>query len=150
MQNMGKTVLALALLLIFVSPIFAINATASVKDDDIVFVIDGEHYVEKNLTIFVLLNGTQVRGVQKNNVMLPYYFHYAYEESGEYSANIRDEKGGYATASVAVASAPAEEEEKRRQEEQSGIELALIAGLIGLLALAFLLVKFIKSKSYNK
>ncbi len=143
---MKKTALALML---FASLIFSLNVSASLKTGEIAFVIDGSHNEKTNLTIFLWKDGVQVRGVQKNNVLLPYNFYAPYDESGTYELKVVNEKNQYASTSI-NATVQTSGGEEQKKEEQQGLELAIIAGLAGLAVLVFLLASFIKGKSYNK
>jgi transposase len=142
--------IALALIAILISACFALNASASVKGENVLFVIDGDHYTQSNLTIFVQKDGVQVRGLQKNNVGLPYYFPIPYNESGTYSMTATDEKGGFAEASVSVEVPDQTEAEQQQAENQGNTEIAIIFALVGLAAIVFISLRFIKSRSDSK
>ncbi len=146
---MRKT--AIALLLLFSCLVFSLNVSSKVKEGGISFAIDGpSHFDRTNLTLFVWKDGSQLYGTQKNNVLLPYYFTVPYNESGTYELRVIDEKRNYATGNARVAVSGAGEAEAQAAQEQSGTEFAIIIGIVGVAILGYLLLTFLKGKSYNK
>ncbi|VVB98451.1 Uncharacterised protein [uncultured archaeon] len=142
--------IALALLAMLVSASFSLNASASIRGDNILFIIDGDHYAQTNLTIFVQKDGVQLRGAQKNSMGLPYYYPVPYNESGNYSMSVSDEKGAFAQASISVVVPNEGAAAQQQAQDQSGTEIAIIAAIIGFAALAYLSLRFIKFRSDNK
>ncbi len=139
----------LALLLILAILNFAFNVTYSVKENEIVFIIDGTHYEKMNLTLFLFKNGVQVRGLQKNNVILPHYYFMPYNESGVYELRAVSQKNEYANAIVNITIPDAIKEAEKREEQQSS-DYAIIVAVAGLLVLGLLLRSFLKAGSYKK
>lgn len=144
---MRRTLLAL---IIFLSLSFSLNVSSSLKENEIVFSIDGKQYEKTNLTLFLFKDGVQIRGVQRNDVLLPYSFFVPYSEGGIYELRVIDSKNNYGSAAVNITieqpSAPATE----TKADLQGTEWALIASAIGILVLVYFFVSFIKGKSYKK
>lgn len=145
---MRKT--AFALLFLLASLSFALNVSSSVKSGEIVFRIDGKEYEKNNLTLFLFKDGVQVRGWQKNDVLLPYFHFVPYNESGFYELRAINQKNEYANASVNVTVPGTGGQANSEREEEKGTELAIIVGIIGLAIILYLAASFIKGKSYSK
>lgn len=138
-------------LILFIFASFSLNISSSLKDNQIIFTIDGKHYENTNLSLFIFKNNVQITGIQKNNVILPYYYFLPYNESATYELRITDQKGEYANKilNVTVVHPTIRIVEKEKPEEDN-TGLAIIIGVIGLLILVFITLSFIKHKSHNK
>lgn len=146
---MRKT--ALALLFLLAAASFSLSVTAAAKDGEIMFTVDGKHYESTNLTLFLFMDGTQIRGVQKNGVNLPYYFYAPYNSTSVYELRVVSNANEYANTAISVTvPASAAQARAQQQEEQSGMEAAVVVAFAGLLILAYLLVSFIKVRSDSK
>lgn len=145
---MRKT--AFVLLFLLASLSFALNVSPSVKSGEIVFRIDGKEYEKNNLTLFLFRDGVQVRGWQKNGVLLPYFHFVPYNESGVYELRAINQKNEYANASVNVTVAGTGSRAKQADEEEKNTELAILVGIAGLAIILYLAASFIKGKSYSK
>ena len=145
---MRKTLLLFALAF---SMCFALNVSAVPKESAILITVDGDHSSPYNLTIFVLRDGVQLRGMQKNDVLLPYRFEQSHNGSGFYEFRAVSEQGERADASLNL-TVPSGTITPGQQaaEDQRNTEYAIIIGLVGILVLVFLLLRFLNMKSDNK
>ena len=138
--------------MLFALPIcFSLNVSASLRAGEIAFLVEGQSATPVNLTLFVVKDGVQLRGMQKEGVLLPYYFYFPQNGSGTYELRVIDDSGQRADGNITIAPKdvvvpPAD----TQKTEQQGMEFAIIAALAGIAVLVYLLLRFLNTKSYSK
>lgn len=148
-----RPTLILLSVLIFSSLVFSLNISQSIDGDKIAFRIDGPHFVKVDLSMFLFLDGVQTQAFQKENVTLPYYYYLPYEKGGFYELRVVNMKNasdyGAVKGDVPSPASVLDAINKPAQDEM-GVNLAIAAGVLGLVVIGYFLVSFIKIRSDKK
>ncbi|MFA5077189.1 MAG: hypothetical protein WC488_02070 [Candidatus Micrarchaeia archaeon] len=149
-----RKIIALLVLLLF-STSFSLNVSANRQPGEIIFLVDGNHYEKLNLTFLIFVDGKQVNDVEKNEVMLPQLYSVRHNGTGAYGLRVVDSNGGSASAEVNLtqesqAQQPEVPAEQQKKEDEQSTLYAIIAALAGIIVLALILLRFLKSNSDNK
>jgi hypothetical protein len=137
----------IALFIFAVSGIcLALNMEASEISGNAVFTVDGERGAVQNITVFVSKDGRQVFGKELLNVPYPQKVAIPFEAGGHFEGRAIDADGNRANASIDIAVPGQSEDEQRIKEELKFTEYAIIIALLGLIAILFVVIKYLKRK----